>query len=132
AAEQFERMALVKLRPVAGDPDLGRTVIELRDRFVYSGKPLDLDNIRHLRQRQASELVPHGTISAKHSPGGLVDVEYYVQAQQIMAGADRPEIRVPNTLQAIDRLEQTQAIDSQRAATLRAAYAFLRQLIDAL
>ncbi|MBI4310440.1 MAG: hypothetical protein HY681_01555 [Chloroflexi bacterium] len=49
SARQFERMALVRLRPVAGDPALGSAVVAARDAFVYSGAPPDIDDILHLR-----------------------------------------------------------------------------------
>ena len=131
AARQFERMSLVKLRPVAGDPELGARV-EVRDAFVYSGIPLDMKNILHLRNRQASELVQAGSVNAKYSPGGLVDVEYFVQAQQIAVGHTDPNVRVTNTLDAIDQLARGGHISKQRTSELRETYGFLRQLIDAL
>lgn len=131
-AHQFERLALVKLRPLAGDADLGREILQVRDAFVYSPLPLDYDNIRHLRDRQAAELVPERQISAKHSFGGLVDLEYFVQARQIEAGRDDPRVRVPGTLEAIDRLRQVGALPEATARELADAYRFLRQLIDAL
>lgn len=132
AAHQFERMALVKLRPIAGDPSLGRKVEQVRDAYVYSGRPLDLENIRYLRHRQATELVPSGTLNAKYSPGGLVDIEYFVQARQILVGSTDVSVRVTNTLDAIDRLTEAGDIQSQQAEDLRLSYRFLRRLIDAL
>ena len=131
-ARQFERLALVKLRPVAGDSVLGQLVLDARDAYVYSGKPLDLDNIRHLRYRQATELVPAGEVSAKHSPGGLVDVEYFVQACQVTAGSTDPSVRVSNTLRAIDRLIGGGHLPRKLASDLIESYGFLRRLIDAL
>jgi glutamate-ammonia-ligase adenylyltransferase len=131
-AEQFERMALVRLRPVAGDAGLGERVVRARDAFVYSGRPLDLGNLRHLRGRQATELTPSGRVSAKYSAGGLVDIEYYVQAWQIAVGHADPAVRVTNTLAAIDRLTAGGHIPAERADQLRASYGFLRRLIDAL
>jgi glutamate-ammonia-ligase adenylyltransferase len=131
-ARQFERMALVKLRPVAGDLKLGSLVLQSRDAFVYSGIPLDVENILHLRQRQATELVPSGQTSAKHSPGGLVDMEYYVQACQVAAGHRDPGVRVSNTLNAIERLARGQHLSEERAKELHNTYSFLRRLIDAL
>jgi glutamate-ammonia-ligase adenylyltransferase len=131
-AAQFERLALVRLRPVAGDAGLGARVAAARDAFVYSGQPLDLDNVRHLRHRQATELVPRGEVNAKYSAGGLVDLEYFVQAWQITAGATDARVRVPNTRAAIDRLAAGGYLDPRLAATLTDTYDFLRQLIDAL
>lgn len=132
AAEQFERLALVKLRPVAGDAALGARIVQARDAFVYADRPLDFDNIRHLRHRQATELVPPGRVNAKYSPGGLVDVEYFVQAWQIVAGHTDARVRVTNTLEAIARLAEGQHIAAELAQELRASYRFLRRLIDAL
>ena len=67
-ARRFERLTLVKLRPVAGDPDLASRVVDARDAFVYSGSPVDVENILHLRRRQSSELVGPGAVNAKGMP----------------------------------------------------------------
>jgi glutamate-ammonia-ligase adenylyltransferase len=131
-ARQFERLALVKLRPFAGDSSLGEEVAAARDRFVYSGQPLDIENILHLRRRQAAELVPPRTASAKHSLGGLVDIEYFVQAQQIEVGHANSSVRVTGTLPAIDRLTEAGALSAKQAHDLSRAYQFLRRLIEAL
>jgi glutamate-ammonia-ligase adenylyltransferase len=132
AAEQFERLALVRLRPVTGDADLGVRIQAVRDSFVYSGRPIDVANIVHLRQRQATELVPRGQLNAKYSAGGLVDVEYFVQAQQIAAGAVDPMVRVTNTLEAIAKLAEGRYLGAGQAAELRVTYDLLRRLIDGL
>ncbi len=131
-ARQFERMALVRLRPVAGDADLGHALEEVRDAFVYSGAPFDIAEQLHLRERQATELVAAGERNAKHSRGGLVDVEYYVQVLQIIAGATEPSVRTPSTVDAIAALAATGHISYDDAAKLPEAYAFLRRLIGAL
>jgi [glutamine synthetase] adenylyltransferase / [glutamine synthetase]-adenylyl-L-tyrosine phosphorylase len=132
AAEQFERLALVRLRPVAGDPDLGARVGQARDAFVYSGAPLSRENLLHLRQRQATELVPRGQVNAKYSPGGVVDLEYFVQAWQITIGAADVTVRATSTLDAIRRLEAGGYLPGSLAEDLRETYTFLRRLIDAL
>ncbi len=131
-AQQFERLALVRLRPVAGDRALQSAVVAARDRFVYSGAPLDYENIRHLRRRQVAELVAPGTVNAKYSPGGVVDVEYFVQTAQIEAGASDERVRTPGTVQALERLQRGGHIDAAVAERARGAYGFLRRLIDAL
>ncbi|RLT26143.1 MAG: hypothetical protein DWI48_06770 [Chloroflexi bacterium] len=128
----FERLALVKLRQVAGDPALGARVEVVRDAFVYSAAPLDRDEIAHLRERQANELVPTGEVSAKHSTGGVVDIEYWVQARQIEVGAHDPSVRTSNTLLALERLAGGGHIEATLATDLAEAYSFLRRLIDAL
>ena len=131
-ARQFERMALVRLRRFAGDVGLGRTIEALRDAFVYSGAPLDIAELLHMRERQANELVAAGERNAKHSSGGLVDIEYYVQTLQILAGATEPSVRAPNTVDAIAALAVTGHVGYEDAAKLPEAYSFLRRLIGAL
>ncbi|HMB06512.1 MAG TPA: hypothetical protein VKP69_22600 [Isosphaeraceae bacterium] len=128
----FERQALIKLRAIAGDPGLGREVESLRDRFVYGPEPFDLAGCRRLRQLQVEQLVRPGTVSAKYSPGALVDVEYLVQALQITHGGHDPTVWTPNTLQAIAALGASGRLTSGRVERLRSAYRFFRALIDAL
>ena len=78
------------------------------------------------------ELVAPGAVNAKHSRGGVVDVEYYVQARQILAGATEPAVRTTGTLAAIEALARGGHLDFDAAAKLPEAYGFLRRLIDAL
>ena len=103
-AAPFERQALIKLRRVAGDEELGREVERVRDAFVWSGEPWDREAALHLRERQVRELVPPGRFNVKLSRGGLVDVEYTAQYLQVMHGRERLELRTPETLEALARL----------------------------
>jgi glutamate-ammonia-ligase adenylyltransferase len=132
AAWPYERQALVRLRPIAGDADFGRRVIELRDQMIYTGEPFDVAAMRGMRERQVRQLVSPGTFNAKLSPGGLVDAEYLVQGLQISKGSRLPQLRSTNTLQAIDALADTGILHQEDAANLRDAYNFLRQLIGSL
>ena len=85
-AADFERQALIKLRWVAGDPELGRQVEAWRDGFVYSGAPFDLRAAAALRERQIDELTAPGQIDSKYGRGGLVEVEYTAQYLQLRHG----------------------------------------------
>ena len=131
-AWQFERMALVRLRTVAGDAGIGRRLEAIRDGFVYSGAPLDVEELLRIRGRQATELTAPGTRNAKYSRGGLVDIEYYVQRLQILAGAADPSVRTTNTMAAIAALAAAGRISAAEAAGLSESYSFLRLLIGAL
>lgn len=128
----FERQALIKLRFVAGDAKLGREVEAHRDRYVYSNRPWDLPTALDLRRRQIAELVEPGRTNVKYSAGGLIDIEYAVQYLQIMHGGRLPQLRSPNTLEALAALEAAAILSAREAAALRDAYLFLRYLIDAL
>jgi glutamate-ammonia-ligase adenylyltransferase len=131
-AEQFHRLALVKLRCVAGDSELATRLVRVKDAFVYRAMPLDYENIHHLRHRQRTELVPAGTVHVKYGAGGLVDVEYLVQTRQIEVGRVERAVRTTNTLDAIDQLVAHGHMEPKFAAGLRDTYGFLRRLIDAL
>jgi len=131
-AAPFERQSLIKLRWVAGDESLGRRVEARRDSYTYSGAPWDWENALHLRRRQTRELVKPGRINVKYSSGGIIDIEYVAQYLQILHGKDHPELRVTNTLEALDQLRRLRIISEADFEMLREAYLFLRNLIDAL
>jgi glutamate-ammonia-ligase adenylyltransferase len=131
-AHPFERQALIKLRFVAGDPELGRQVEDLRDAFVWSGEPWDHAEALRLRERQVTELVPAGRFNVKLSRGGLVDVEYAVQYLQIQHGKDHPELRSPTTLVALRALLAQGLVDAREHDLLSAGYVFWRRVADAL
>lgn len=128
----YERQALVKLRPLAGDADLGEQIVACRDKIVYTGAPFDVAAMRGMRERQVRHLVTPGAVNAKHSPGGLVDVEYLVQGLQITHGADNPSLRNTNTREAITALAQAGILSTADYDGLRKALNFLRRLINAL
>ena len=131
-AAPFERQSLIKLRHVAGDAALGKRVEAHRDGYVYSGKPWNLRVALDLRRQQVKQLVERGTINLKHSPGGIVDIEYAVQYLQIMHGPRFPILHTPNTMQALAALVDCGIVTRQDGEALRRAYFFIRMLIDGL
>jgi glutamate-ammonia-ligase adenylyltransferase len=131
-AAAFERQALIKLRPVAGDAVLARAVADVRDAFVWSEQPWDRENARHLRERQVQELVPRGRFNVKYSRGALVDVEYSVQYLQIQHGRARLELRTPSTREALDRLRDAGLLSAGEHRDLAEGYVFWRRVADAL
>ena len=128
----FERQAMVKLRPICGDTAFGEELIHLRDQFIYIGEPFDVTAMRAMREKQIRQFVQPGTFHAKLSPGGLVDCEYFVQGLQMTFGHLLPEIRVPNTREALKGLAQAGVLCESERVQLRDAYRFLRRLIDAM
>ncbi|MBE0696735.1 MAG: glutamine synthetase adenylyltransferase, partial [Anaerolineaceae bacterium] len=128
----FERQALVKLRPVAGNPGLGKKIIELRDDFVYTGEPFDVTSMRAMRERQTRHLVMGGMFNLKYSPGGLVDVEYLVQGLQMTHGRELAHLRLANTRDAMAALAGAGILSADDYSRLRKAHTFLRWMIDSL
>lgn len=132
AAWPFERQALVKLRPVWGDPQFGAIVEQARDELIYTGEPFDTVAMRGMRERQLRQLVAPGHFHAKLGPGGLVDIEYLVQGLQITHGAGNAALRSTNTLVALDALATAGIVPPNDARDLREAFLFLRELIGAM
>ncbi len=131
-ADPYERQALVRLRTVAGDPDLCARTEAHRAAYVFDPRPHDLARIQHLRSRQRSELVTRGTTNAKFSAGGLLDAEYFVQVRQIAAGADDPEVRQTNTEEAVRALYKRGHITREEFEQVEAGYRLLRAVINCL
>ncbi len=128
----YERQALVRLRPVAGDMDFGQEVVALRDRLIYTGEPFDAASMHAMRERQIRHLVTGGTVNAKYSPGGLVDLEYLVQGLQLSHGHEDRNLRVTNTRAAMLVLATAGIITPDELADLTKAHTFLRRLIEAM
>lgn len=131
-AWDYERQALVKLRPIAGDAGLGQRLVAERDEFVYTGEVFDIAAMRAMRERQLRHLVTPGTINAKFSPGCLVDTEYLVQGLQITFGYRYPSVRLPNTREAMAALNYVGALEHADYQRLREANTFLRRVINGL
>jgi glutamate-ammonia-ligase adenylyltransferase len=128
----YERQALVKLRAIAGNPDLGSLIESMRDRIVYRGTAFDATAMRAMRERQLRHLVKGGTFNPKYSPGGLVDIEYLVQGLQMANGHQYPDLRTTNTYAALAALAAAGILAEADYPRLRKAYTFFRWLIDGL
>ena len=132
AAHSFERLALVRMRAFAGDPELGRQLERLRDDFIYASPSVVVADLRDLREKQFQEKKRPGRFNAKFSPGALVDLEYAVQILQVMYAKSVPALRTPRIHLALEGLKEAGVLDPQEAERLDGAYDFLRQLINGL
>ncbi|MFZ1475623.1 MAG: glutamine synthetase adenylyltransferase [Anaerolineae bacterium] len=128
----YERQALIRLRPLAGDAEFGRQIVAQRDQFVYTGEPFDVAAMRAMRERQLRHLVTAGAFNAKFSPGGAVDIEYLVQGLQINHGLAHPALRLTNTREALAALAQVGILAQDDYERLRDAHMFIRRLVNAL
>lgn len=128
----YERQALVRLRPVAGDRDFGQQVLKAARDCTYQNGTFDFVSMRAMRERQVRQLVRGGAINAKLSDGGLVDFEYAIQALQISFGGRYPSLQHPNTLRVLQEATRLQLIPEKQCRELERTYVFLRELIDCL
>jgi glutamate-ammonia-ligase adenylyltransferase len=134
-AEVWERQAYAKARVVAGDEALGQKVFRLVHTFVYEQPvPPDLaERIHDMRHRMEEERVKRGAdLHLKLGTGGIVEVEFIVQYLQLLHGKDRPALREPNTLSALDALYREGVVSDQAHHALRDSYRFLRMVENRL
>ena len=131
-AHSYERLALVRLRAIGGDPLLGARLERIRDEMTYASSNIRLDELRELRQKQFQEKTAGGRLNAKFSPGGLVDLEYDVQILQVMYGKTLPQLRTPQIHLALAALAEAGVLKPEETGRLIFAYDFLRRLINAM
>ncbi|MGH7354089.1 MAG: bifunctional [glutamate--ammonia ligase]-adenylyl-L-tyrosine phosphorylase/[glutamate--ammonia-ligase] adenylyltransferase [Candidatus Rokuibacteriota bacterium] len=132
----WERQSLTRARLVLGDRGLARPVRATLRRLVY-GAPLphaSLKEIVEVRTRMELELGKEtpGRRHVKFGRGGLVDVEFLVQALQLVHGARHPEVRRPATAAALAGLARVGALPPAATTTLRVDHRFLRRVSLAL
>ncbi len=137
----WERQALTRARLVGGERGHGRRAIARRVRAairaIAYGEPLaraDLKEIVDVRQRMEIELGKEtpGRFHVKYGRGGLTDVEFLVQALQLLHGTAHPAVRRPNTLLALRALAREGLVAQADAEALASHYRFLRSVSLAL
>ena len=132
--QNWERAALIKARPMAGDIPAGRSFLAELSPFVWR-KYLDFAAIAdiHAMKRQIHAFKGFGEIGVaghniKLGRGGIREIEFFAQTQQLIAGGRQPDLRAPTTLEALDRLVERGWIRREVAADLAEAYRFLRRI----
>jgi [glutamine synthetase] adenylyltransferase / [glutamine synthetase]-adenylyl-L-tyrosine phosphorylase len=129
----WERAAWIKARPVAGDLDLGPRIADFIRPFVYR-RAFDLKAIEAIvemkskidAQRKRSGLGPR--VDLKLGKGGIREIEFFVQAYQLLHGGHDRRMRIPNTLDALQALEAAGLVNARTRATLADAYLLLRKV----
>lgn len=130
-AQNWEFQALLKARPVAGDPKLGQRFIDELWPLVWTAASREgfVDSTRHMRARVES-LIPakDADRALKLGRGGLRDVEFTVQLLQLVHGRVDESVRVRSTLDAITALAAAGYISRADAGRIESHYRFLRTL----
>ncbi len=136
-AEPWERQALLRVRSVAGDRDLGRR-FEAAAAARAHGDGLDAERraaTRRMKARIEKERIPRRVDAERHvklGPGGVADVEWTVQLLQLEHAHLRPALRTPSTRAALDALEDEGLLDHREAGDLRDGLRFARTVRDRL
>ncbi|HEX5233373.1 MAG TPA: bifunctional [glutamine synthetase] adenylyltransferase/[glutamine synthetase]-adenylyl-L-tyrosine phosphorylase [Bradyrhizobium sp.] len=130
----WERAAMIKARPCAGDPAAGEALIAEIAPFVWR-KHLDfaaLADVHDMKRqmqtfRGQSEIAVEGH-NVKVGRGGIREIEFFAQTQQLIAGGRHPELRVRPTLEALSVLASSHWITGEARDEMSAAYQFLRRV----
>ena len=128
----WERQALIKCRPIAGDLALGRDFLEAITPFIYRRYlgAAEIGEIKAMKRRIEQRTVSAGTaaVEVKTGHGGIRDVEFVVQFLQLLHGGQYPDVRHQNTLTAMARLEQVGCLTQEERAIMEDTYRFLRKV----
>jgi glutamate-ammonia-ligase adenylyltransferase len=134
AGQNWERAALIKARPVAGDRIAGQRFLQELQPYIWR-KHLDFAAIAdiHSIKRQIQAHRGGGRIAVlghdiKIGRGGIREVEFFAQTQQLIWGGRRRDLRVGTTCEALARLAASGRIGESDCRTLTGDYRFLRRV----
>lgn len=130
--QTWERMMLIKARPVAGAPALGGEFLEMAQSFRYprSLNPRTLREVAVVKKRIETEVVKEGELerNVKLGRGGIREIEFIAQALQILHAGRLPFLQEASTMPVLQRLARYSLLPTDDASELEAAYVFLRDV----
>ena len=134
--ETWERLALTKAWPVAGDRSLGMKFVKTVIPFIH-GRPFDRtarSEVKRIKERIDQKMSARGLTrrNVKLGFGGIREIEFVVQSLQASFGSKVPEIRERNTRKALRRLLDHGLLSEAEHRDLSAAYRFLRDVENKL
>ena len=132
--QNWERAAMIKARPVAGDRECGARFLDSLKPFIWR-KNLDFAAIRdiHSIKRQITAARGGGKLAlgghnVKLGRGGIREIEFFVQTQQLIWGGREPDLRGAGTLDALDALAAGGKISRATAEDMTNSYRYLRRV----
>jgi glutamate-ammonia-ligase adenylyltransferase len=132
--QNWERAAMIKARACAGDPETGAQFLAALRPFIWR-RYLDFAAIEDIQsiKRQIHAHTGHGEIAVKgHNiklgRGGIREIEFFVQTQQLILGGRHPALRQSNTQRALDALVADGRVEAQVGEDLKHNYRYLRTL----
>jgi [glutamine synthetase] adenylyltransferase / [glutamine synthetase]-adenylyl-L-tyrosine phosphorylase len=131
--QTWERAAMIKARSCAGDRAAGEAALRALVPFIWR-RHLDYAAVAevHAMKSQIHAFRGHGAIAVeghnvKLGRGGIREIEFFAQTQQLIAGGRHPQLRERETLGTLATLAERGFIDAEARQTLDAAYRFLRE-----
>ena len=130
--ETWERMMLIKTRHVAGDKVLAAEFVEMVQpfRFPHSITERVLHEVTVVKDRIEREVVGEDELerNVKLGRGGIREIEFIVQSQQVLHAGRSPFLQIPQTLPCLEKLAQYHLLTDDEARQLADAYRFLRDV----
>jgi len=131
----WEKQALLKARPIAGNLEVGERFLKRIEPIVFDSAPEDVrKNVLEMKRNIERELQKQGRRygEVKGGKGSIRDIEFCVQYLQLIAGRDDPTVRSINTLDGLVRLVEHKLIKVDEFRHLSDGYVFLRTIEHAL
>ncbi len=127
----WERYALVKARPVAGDQVSGARLLEKLQPFIYR-RYIDFGSVEALQDMHANV---HADAKRKdrlddikRGPGGIREIEFLAQCFQILRGGREPSLQTPSLDHALQHIQSLELMSQKAVLEVRQDYVFLRRL----
>ncbi len=132
--QNWERSAMIKARPIAGDLEAGEAYLARLSPFVWR-RHLDFEAIRDIHAirrkihaERGGEVIRVPGHNLKLGRGGIREIEFLAQAHQLIFGGRNPDLRRRATCDALDALRDASLIDRRACLDLKEAYAELRRV----
>lgn len=128
--QSWERSAMLKARPVAGSIPLGEELLARIEPFIYR-KYLDynlIEDMMAMKKKIDASLVREleGEYNIKLGRGGIREIEFFIQALQLVYSGKNPKLREKNSLKSLERLKDANLVTAEDCRLLGDAYRFLR------
>ncbi|HEY8076243.1 MAG TPA: hypothetical protein VIF62_19090, partial [Labilithrix sp.] len=126
----WERAALLRARPVAGDLAFGARLLDALGPFVWR-KAVDPKIAREMTElvlRGRVELTTEPERDVKLGPGGIREAEFFVQSLQLIWGGKEPALRVQGTIEALRRLHARGLVTDRERSEVESSYLALRRV----
>lgn len=125
--DTWERAALIQARPISGDINLGNRFIKDIDQFVYK-KSLDFESIEDLKDMKVKLDQLKKENDVKLGKGGIREIEFFVQANQLVNAGQFEELKGLNPMDCLDPLKKRKIISQENVDNLLRDYIFLRRV----
>jgi glutamate-ammonia-ligase adenylyltransferase len=128
--QNWERSAMMKARPVAGSIELGERILKMLEPFIYR-RYHDygmVEDLKQMKQKIDSSLTKQheSETNLKLGRGGIREIEFFIQALQLVYAGKNPRVRERSSLKALKLLHDEGYLSEKEMRYLREAYIFLR------